>query len=247
MDLVSVIIPYFKKKNFIKESILSVINQTYQNLEIFIIYDDECLDDLDFIKEIKNLDKRINLIINTKKLGVGLSRNLAIKSAKGNYIAFLDSDDIWKENKIEKQLYFMKENNFKISHTSYEIIDDKNNVIDMRIARAFKNSEDLLKSCDIGLSTVLLQKEILSEKCIFPNLKTKEDFVLWLKILKNNIIIEAIDENLTSWRKLDNSLSSSTLQKLSDGFSVYHNYMKFSFIKSAYYLFCLGINYLKKK
>ena len=115
MDLVSVITPYYKKKNFIKEAILSVLNQTYQNLEIFIIYDDECPDDLNFIKEIKSLDKRINLIINTKKLGVGLSRNLAIKSAKGNYIAFLDSDDIWKENKIEKQLYFMKENNFKIS------------------------------------------------------------------------------------------------------------------------------------
>ena len=82
MDLVSVITPYYKKKNFIKEAILSVLNQTYQNLEIFIIYDDECTDDLDYIKEIKSLDKRINLIINTKKLGVGLSRNLAIKSAR---------------------------------------------------------------------------------------------------------------------------------------------------------------------
>jgi len=247
MDLVSVIVPYFKKKNFIKEAILSVINQTYQNLEIFIIYDDECLDDLDFIKEIKNLDKRINLIINTKKLGVGLSRNLAIKSAKGTYIAFLDSDDIWKKNKIEKQLKFMKEKNFKISHTSYEIIDHENNVIDKRIARPFNNLNDLLKSCDIGLSTVLLQKRILSEKCLFPNLKTKEDFVLWLKILKNDIIIGSIDDNLTSWRKLNNSLSSSTLQKLFDGFNVYRSYMRFSIIKSVYYLFCLGINYLKKK
>ena len=79
MDLVSVITPYYKKKNFIKEAILSVLKQTYQNLEIFIIYDDESPDDLDFIKEINILDKRINLIINTKKLGVGLSRNLAIK------------------------------------------------------------------------------------------------------------------------------------------------------------------------
>ena len=140
----------------------------------------------------------------------------------------------------------MKEKNFKISHTSYEIIDRKNNVIGKRIARTFNDLEGLLKSCDIGPSTILLDKEILSAECLFPNLKTKEDFVLWLKILKKNIIIAAIDDNLTSWRKLNNSLSSSTLQKLSDGFSVYHDYMKFSFIKSAYYLFCLGINYLKK-
>ncbi len=247
MDLVSVIIPYYKKKNFIKETISSVINQTYQNLEIFIVYDDESLDDLDFIKEIKNLDKRINLIINKKRLGVGLSRNLAINLAKGTYIAFLDSDDFWKKNKIEKQLNFMKEKNFKISHTSYEIIDHKNNVIGKRVARPFYNSEDLLKSCDIGLSTILLDKEVLSTECLFPSLKTKEDFVLWLKILKKNIIIAAIDDNLTSWRKLNNSLSSSVLQKLSDGFSVYHKYMKFNFIKSTYYLICLGINYLKKR
>ena len=247
MDLVSVITPYYKKKKFIKESILSVLNQTYQNLEIFIIYDDESLDDLSYIKEIKSLDKRINLIINSKKLGVGLSRNLAIQSTNGTFIAFLDSDDIWKKNKIEKQLHFMKEKNFKISHTSYEIIDHKNNVIGNRVARSFKNIEDLLKSCDIGLSTVLLEKKILFEECLFPNLKTKEDFVLWLKILNKNIMIAAIEENLTSWRKLDNSLSSSTLQKIFDGFSVYHKYMKFGFTKSVYYLFCLGINYLKKK
>ena len=101
MDLVSVIIPYYKTKSFIKEAILSVTNQTYQNLEIFIIYDDESLDDLDFIKEIKKLDKRINLIINTKNLGAGFSRNLAIQSAKGTYIAFLDSDDFWKKIKLK--------------------------------------------------------------------------------------------------------------------------------------------------
>ena len=246
MDLVSVIIPYYKKKNFIKEAILSVINQTYQNLEIFIIYDDESLDDLDFIKEIKNLDKRINLIINTKKLGVGLSRNLAIKSAKGTYIAFLDSDDIWKKNKIEKQLKFMKEKNFKISHTSYEIIDRENNVIDKRIARPFNNLNDLLKSCDIGLSTVLLQKEILSEKCLFPNLKTKEDYVLWLKISKAKVEIVGINKFLTFWRKLDNSLSSHTLQKILDGFRVYRTHMKYNVIKSFISLFILSINFLRR-
>ena len=247
MDLVTVIIPYYKKKNFIKEAILSAVSQTYQNLEILIIYDDESHDDLDFIKQIEKLDKRISLIINTKRLGAGLSRNLGIESSKGTFIAFLDSDDIWKKNKIEKQLHFMKENNFKISHTSYEIINQKNNIIGMRVARSFNNLQDLLISCDIGLSTVLLEKEILSEECLFPHLKTKEDFVLWLKIIKKNIIIAGIDENLASWRKLNNSLSSSTLQKLFDGFSVYHNYMKFSFMKSIYYLFCLSVNYLKKK
>ncbi len=106
--------------------------------------------------------------------------------------------------------------------------------------------EDLLKSCDIGLSTVLLQKKIFINNCNFPNLKTKEDFVLWLKILKKEIKIGSINQNLTSWRKLNNSLSSSLFQKLLDGFYVYNKFMQFNFIKSIYYLLCLSINFLKK-
>ena len=246
MDLVSVITPYYKKKNFIKEAIISILEQTYQNFEVIIIYDDTNLEDLHLLKEIKNLDKRIKLIINQKTIGAGLSRNTGIESSKGNYIAFLDADDIWKKDKIQIQLNFMKKNNFKVSHTSYEIITDKKNIIGERQARNFYNTKDLLKSCDIGLSTVVMSKEIISEDCKFPDMKTKEDFVLWLKILNKNIYIQSINVNLSYWRKLDNSLSSSILQKLFDGYKVYNKHMKFNFFKSVYYVFCLSINYLRK-
>ena len=161
-------------------------------------------------------------------------------------MAFLDSDDIWKKNKLEVQLDSMKKNNYKISHTSYEIIDLKNNVIGNRKAKNFSDLKELLKSCDIGLSTVILEKEILSDECLFPSLKTKEDFVLWLKILKKKITIGSVDVPLTYWRKLDNSLSSSIVQKLSDGFTVYNKFMNFNFFKSIYYLVCLSLNYVKK-
>ena len=246
MDLVSVITPYYRKKNFIKESILSILNQSYKNLEIILIYDDFDKGDLSFIQQIVALDKRIKLIINPKNLGAGHSRNLAIKSAKGNYLAFLDSDDIWKEHKIKNQMSFMKKNNLLISHTSYEIIDKNKNIIGERKAKNFYELKDLLKSCDIGLSTVMMEKKIISDECMFTDLKTKEDFVLWLTILKHKIIIGSLDDNLTLWRKLDNSLSSSVLQKLIDGYNVYHKHMKFNLFKSLYYLFFLIINYLKK-
>ena len=81
----------------------------------------------------------------------------------------------------------------------------------------------------------------------FPNLKTKEDFVLWLKLLKQNTKIYGLNEILTSWTKSNSSLSSSTIQKVIDGFRVYYEYMNFSYIKSIYYLLCLSINFLKKK
>jgi len=87
---------------------------------------------------------------------------------------------------------------------------------------------------------------VFDKETRFPNLKTKEDFVLWLKILQKNIKINSFDKILTSWRKLDGSLSSSVPQKLFDAFAVYHKYMKFNFFKSVYYVMCLSLNYLLK-
>jgi len=246
MDLISVIIPYYKKKEYIISSINSVLNQTYKNLEIIIIYDDEVHKDLNLIKKIKNSDKRIKLIINKINLGAGKSRNLGIKQAKGEYIAFLDADDIWKRNKIEKQLDFMLKNNYEISHTSYEILNKNKKNKKLAQAKTFKDYKKLLVSCDIGLSTVLLKKDLINKNCKFSKEKTKEDFLLWLQILKRNKTIVGYNKNLTIWRKLDNSLSSSVIQKLKDGFKLYHRYLKFNYIKSLFYLLILSINSLKK-
>ena len=245
-DLISVIIPYYKKKKYVKETIKSVLNQTHQNFEIIIIYDDLDLQDLPYLNRIKNFDKRINLIINNKNMGAGMSRNIAINYSKGDFIAFLDSDDIWKKNKLENQIKFMKQNSITVCHTSYYIINKQKKIINTRSARNFYEVKDLLKSCDIGLSTVIISKKIKELNLKFPNLKTKEDFVLWLSILKENIPIMAYNKTLSYWRKLDDSLSTSVLQKLFDAYKVYNRYMNFNIMKSLYYVFCLSINFLKK-
>ena len=113
-------------------------------------------------------------------------------------------------------------------------------------ARNFKNYKELLTSCDIGLSTVMLKKSLITKKCKFSRLKTKEDFVLWLSILKKNVLIAAFNKNLTTWRKLNQSLSSSITQKLKDGYTLYSKYVGFNFFKSLFYLFLLSINSLRK-
>ena len=248
MDLVSVIIPYYKKRNFIKETIISVIKQSYVNLEILIIYDDTNLNDLEFLKEISKLDIRIKIINNYKKLGAGLSRNKGIEQSNGKYIAFIDADDTWASDKLKDQILFMKKNNYQISHTSYYIINEKKKIIGQRKARDLLSVDEILKSCDIGLSTVIIEKKIIIKTTTkFPNLVTKEDFVFWLTLLKKNYKFYAYDSNLTNWTDSKNSLSSSAIQKLFDGFKVYNNYMHFNIIKSLYYLICLSLNYLKKK
>ncbi len=189
MSQVSVIIPYFKKKKYILSTIKSVINQTYKRFEIIIIYDENDNKNLKFISKISKIDKRIKLIINKKNLGVAKSRNIGIKNSKYRYIAFIDADDLWHKKKLEKQLSFIKKNECDICHTSYEIIDEDNLKIGFRKAKTFKFTSELLKSCDIGLSTVLLNRNILNKNLKFPNLKTKEDFVLWLKLISSNVKI----------------------------------------------------------
>ena len=125
MFTASIILPYYKKKLFIKKTIQSILTQTFQDFEIIIIYDDNDKSELKLIKEIKNLDKRIKLVVNKKNLGAGLSRNVGINLSLGSYICFIDADDIWKKEKLKKQIMFMKENNYNITHTSYEIVDEK--------------------------------------------------------------------------------------------------------------------------
>ncbi len=248
MDLVSVIIPYYKKRNFVKETILSVIKQSYDNLEIIIIYDDTNLNDLEFLREISKLDNRIKIVNNNKRLGAGPSRNKGIEKSNGKYIAFLDADDTWVQDKLKEQISFMKKNDHQISHTSYFIIDEKKKIIGQRKARDLLSINDILKSCDIGLSTVIIEKKvIIKTNATFPELVTKEDFVFWLTLMKKNYKFYAYDSNLTNWTDSKNSLSSSTVQKLSDGFKVYYYYMNFNVVKSLYYLICLSLNYLKKK
>jgi len=246
MDLVSVVIPYFKKKEYIKRCIQSVLRQNYKKFEIIIVYDGEDFSDLAYIGAIVKKDKRIHLIKNYKLLGAGLSRNKGINIAKGKFIALLDADDFWDKNKLKFQIKFMKDHNYLASHTSYQIIDKENKKIAIRSARNFYEVEDLLYSCDIGLSTIILKKNIFSKNIKFPDTKTKEDFILWLKLLRKKIPIIGLDKKLTYWRKLDNSLSSSIIQKMCDGFKVYYIYMNYSFFKSVCSLFYLSINFLKK-
>ena len=208
-----------------------------------IIYDDEDQNDLPFIKKIKKKDKRIKLIINEKNIGAGLSRNKAIKISKSKYIAFLDADDLWHPAKLKKQINYMEKKKIQITHTSYHIINKQNKKIGFREAKKI-NYASLIKSCDIGLSTVMIKKSLLKNN-LFSKFKTKEDYVLWLKLTKKNEFYP-IKTPLTYWRKLNNSLSSSLIQKLIDGYSVYRVYLKQSILKSFLSLFILSINFLRK-
>ena len=245
-SLVSVIMPYYNKKNYFLKSINSVLKQTYINLEILIVYDDQNRDDLEYIESCIKNDSRVKIILNENNKGAAHSRNKAISIARGEYIAFLDCDDYWETNKIEIQLNFMLTHGYDFSHTTYQVINYEEKIVRIIRAQETLKYKKLLKSCDIGLSSVILKRELLSDMK-FPELKTKEDFVLWLNLAKKSVDLVGLDKPLMFWRKTPNSLSDSILQKLKDAFKVYHLYEKKNFFYSIFCVIRLSTYALFKK
>jgi teichuronic acid biosynthesis glycosyltransferase TuaG len=245
MNLVSIIIPYNNKRLFIKSTLDSVLKQSYSNFEALIIYDQKDLADYKYINNIIKSDTRFRIYNNNKNYGVSYSRNKALSLAKGKYICFLDSDDIWHKDKIKKQIRFMKKKKILMSHTSYKIIDKFNKTKGLMKIKKNINYNDLILSCDIGLSTVMVHRSLLKD-IFFPNILTKEDYVVWLKLSKKCKIF-GLQQFLTLWRKLNDSSSSHLLQKLLDGFRVYYKFENKSFLLSIMYLARLSINSVIKK
>lgn len=245
MFLVSVIIPYFKKKEFIFNCINSILKQTYKNFEIIIV-NDECSDDSRLIlKEIANNDSRIRVINNKNNLGPGLSRNIGIKKSNGEFLAFIDADDEWCRNKLKSQVHFMQKKKILFTHTSYFIINNQNKLIGKFSVKKFIKYKDLINSCDIGLSTVMVSSRIKKEMN-FCSLKTKEDYVLWLKLSKKYTLY-GINRFNTKWRNLSSSISSSIYRRIIDAFFVYYFFEKFNFIKSIFLVLNLSLFSIKKK
>lgn len=243
--LVSVIIPFYRKHEYIYETIDSILNQTYQNFEILIIHDDPLDEKINNILNLKTKDERIKVISNQKNIGAGLSRNKGISESVGEYIAFLDADDLWLKDKLKVQINFMENNKYDFSHTSYSIINNNKKILSKRSAKKEISFDDLIKSCDIGLSTVIIKKKVFL-KSSFPSLQTKEDYVLWLNLSNQGVKIFGLDQYLVFWRKTQNSLSSNLFQKIIDGFRVYYIYMGYNFLKSVYSLIILSLNFLRK-
>lgn len=253
IPFVTIIIPYKNNLKYLFPALESIFRQTYKNIKVLIIYDDEDKTDLSKIKNfLKIANKKIRkisakILVNKNNLGAGTSRNIGIKKSTSKYIAFLDSDDLWLKNKLKIQIEFMEKNNHVFSHSSYFVINAEGKRISKREAQPIISLDQLIRSCDIGLSTVIINLSFLRKnKFFFPKIKTKEDYVLWLKISTKLKFIKGIKNNLSYYRKTNNSLSSNKIVSLINGYKVYKNYMHFSLLKSLYFLLILSINSLKK-
>ena len=233
--LISIITPVFNCERYIEETIDCVLAQTYKNWELILVDDYSTDNCVSIIKEKYLIDKRIQLILNSENSGVAVSRNKGIKASKGIYLCFLDSDDLWKSTKLEIQYSFQFENNYAFTYTTYEQFKD-GVVIGKIKAKPSLTYTDLLKTCSIGCSSVMIDTNQFSQ-IEFPNIKKRQDFALWLKLLKKVEKAYGLDEPLTIYRLRNDSISSNKFKAALYQWHVYFKVEKLGFLKSVYFFF----------
>ena len=238
-ELVSIIMPTYNCAKFIAESIDSVIAQTYTNWELIIV--DDC--STDNTKQILTpyLQKYSNIHYTclTKNSGPAVARTEALKQAKGEYVAFLDSDDIWYPEKLSKQIAFMQQNNIAFSATGYEVMQEDGSSKNIALIPPQKTdySKCLRLSCPIGNLTIMYDRRIIGEQQV-PEIKKRNDYALWLQILHKVPACYGMSEVLAKYRQRTQSVSSNKLKLLPFHWHLYHHIEKLSTIKSAWYILC---------
>ncbi|MFC9447526.1 glycosyltransferase family 2 protein [Bacillus cereus] len=241
-SLVSIITPSYNASSFIKETIQSVQSQTYTNWEMIIIDDVSKDNTCELIKEEIKKDNRIRLIELQENCGAAIARNTGINNAKGKYVAFLDSDDLWLPEKLEKQLEFMQNNDIAFSFTSYQIMNQDGTLTDKVLHVPEKiNYNGLLKNTIIGCLTVMLDIEKLG-RVQMPNIRTRQDTATWLKILRQGHYAYGLDEVLSKYRKVENSISSKKFKMAKMNWKLYREIEELSIPKSAWCFINYALN-----
>lgn len=180
--LVSIIMPTFNSERFLKETIESILNQTYTNWELLITDDGSTDNTIKIIKDYQAFEKRIHLFRLSENSGAAIARNNSISKANGRYIAFCDSDDTWNDDKLDKQIGFMFNNSIYFSYSYYDIIDENNNYLKKITTRYKVTYNDLLITCDIGWLTAVYDVEFFGKTYMY-NIRKRQDYTLYLRIM----------------------------------------------------------------
>lgn len=233
-EKVSIIVPMYNAEKFIGKTIESVLSQTYENWEMLIMNDVSTDNSLAVVSEFVKKDKRIKIVNTEKNVGVVKGRNFLIELASGKYIAFLDSDDYWHSEKLEKQIKFMKGKNASISCTEYTRVRENGEKINEVIIKPEISYTDMLKNNYLGCLTVMYDVEKIGKR-YFKELDKNEDYVLWLEIVKDVKTIYGLKENLAYYRVLDNSRSSNKVKTAKVRWEIYRKIEKLPLLKSIYY------------
>lgn len=235
--LVSVIMPSYNASCFIAESIKSVLLQTYLNWELLIVDDYSKDNSVEVIQKFVGIDKRVKLFALEKNMGAAAARNVAIENARGQYIAFLDSDDVWGEDKLKKQLAFMNQNFYAFTFSDYYVMeeDGKRTGNIVRVPASLTYNQ-YLKNTIIGCLTVVIDRKQTGDFRM-PLIKSSHDMALWLLIMKRGFKAYGLKEILAGYRLVSTSNSAKKWKAAKDVWKVYRKIERLSVVY-AMYCFC---------
>lgn len=234
--LVSVITPTYNCGKFIGATIASVQNQDYNNWEMIIV--DDCSQDetKNIVTEIAAKDDRIKYFCLEKNSGAAVARTKAMQLANGEYIAFLDSDDLWVPNKLTSQLAFMKDNGYAFTCTAYEQIDENGELLGKVIKTISKTDYNrLLLDCPVGNSTVVYSAKQMG-KFEVPNIRKRNDDALWLKMLKKEQYIYGMQDVLMQYRIRSGSISNNKLKVIKYHWILYREIEHLGVLRSLFHI-----------
>ena len=242
--LVSIITPSYNSEDFIKETIESVLNQTYDNWEMLII--DDCSTDKSpqLIKEYVKVDSRIKYLKNNQNNGPAITRNIGLSKAKGKYISFLDSDDFLDKFKLEIQVNFMEENNLEITHSDYFFTNSSGEIIKKIETSEEIDYKKLLRGNQFKTMSMMMKKNFI-ENTKLPNIK-HEDYAFFLDLLKKGAISKKVPDCLAMCRLREKSVSSDKIKSAVWTWNIYRKYEKFNLMKSSFYFLNYALNGILK-
>ncbi len=243
---VDIVLPNYNSAPYVSETINSVINQTFKNWKLIVVDGNSNIETRKVLEKYSN-HSNINIIWLKKNKKAGFCRNLAIRNSKSDYIAFIDSDDIWDKEKLSKQLDFMIKNKYHFTYTNYIPFKNENGQNNLKEIKPekFFNFNKFTKNTSIATSTMIIKRSLIGN-IKFTNTKICEDYFFKCQILKKTNFAYCLSENLMKYRIRKNSLQSNKIRNLYWIWHINKNYNKMSFIKNLLSIFCISINSIKK-
>ena len=245
--LVSIIVPVYNAERFLEDTIKTVQDQTYENWELLLVND--CSKDNSKKIADKYLSNKIKWIDMEKNSGAALTRNKGIEKSTGEFLCFLDADDLWDEDKLKKQIEFMRNNKCEFSFTGYEFADENGKPIGKKVFVPEKiNYKQALKNTTIWTSTVMLDMTKLTKEDVYmPNVRRGQDTATWWKILKKIDYAYGLNEVLSYYRRTNESLSANKITALKRTWNLYRNVEKLGLISSCYNFCWYCINAVRRR
>ena len=246
---VSIITPVYNCEKLLEKTIECVVNQTYKNWELLLV--DDCSQDnsAEIAKKYADKDVRIKYFKLKENSGAAVARNTALNNSTGRFIAYLDSDDLWKKEKLEKQVNFMLKNNYAFTCTDYEKINEDGESLNkiVKIPKEVNYNlflrNTIIQTVGVMVDTKLTGKELLQ----MPNIRRRQDAATWCQLLKNGFNCYEVPENLSYYRVVTNSLSSNKFKAIKMNWYWYRKIEKLPLWKTCYCFIGYAFNACKKR